>query len=128
MKIAHYAEVYGILIAPHNPYGPVALAAAAHAAAAMPNFTLLEHCRLRPWFEDVQKVAVPIVRGYVDLDELGETAGAGSGAGHGDDQESSPQAAGLQPLRHEGRVVATGLMALFSLGAIDAVQNNLHST
>ncbi len=25
MKIAHYAEVYGIQIAPHNPYGPVAL-------------------------------------------------------------------------------------------------------
>lgn len=77
MKIAHYAEVYGILIAPHNPYGPVALAAAAHAAAAMPNFTLLEHCRLRPWFEDVQKVAVPIVRGYVDLDELGKRPGLG---------------------------------------------------
>jgi galactonate dehydratase len=77
MKIAHYAEVYGILIAPHNPYGPVALAAAAHAAAAMPNFVLLEHCRLRPWFEDVQKVAVPIVRGYVDLDELGKRPGLG---------------------------------------------------
>ena len=77
MKIAHYAEVYGILIAPHNPYGPVALAAATHAAAAMPNFTLLEHCRLRPWFEDVQKVAVPIVRGYVDLDELGKRPGLG---------------------------------------------------
>ena len=77
MKIAHYAEVYGIQIAPHNPYGPVALAAAAHAAAAMPNFVLLEHCRLRPWFEDVQKVAVPIVRGYVDLDELGKRPGLG---------------------------------------------------
>ncbi len=77
MKIAHYAEVYGIQIAPHNPYGPVALAAATHAAAAMPNFVLLEHCRLRPWFEDVQKVAVPIVRGYVDLDELGKRPGLG---------------------------------------------------
>ena len=77
MKIAHYAEVYGIQIAPHNPYGPVALAAAAHAAAAMSNFVLLEHCRLRPWFEDVQKVAVPIVRGYVDLDELGKRPGLG---------------------------------------------------
>lgn len=77
MKIAHYAEVYGIQMAPHNPYGPVALAAATHAAAAMPNFVLLEHCRLRPWFDDVQKVALPIVKGYVDLDELGKRPGLG---------------------------------------------------
>ena len=32
MRIASFAEIYGILVAPHNPYGPVALAAAAHAA------------------------------------------------------------------------------------------------
>ena len=77
MKIAHFAEVYGIGIAPHNPYGPVALAAAAHAAAAMQNFEILEHCRLRPWFDDVQALRVPISGGRVDVDELGRRPGLG---------------------------------------------------
>ncbi len=77
MKIAHFAEVYGIGIAPHNPYGPVALAAAAHAAAAMQNFEILEHCRLRPWFDDVQKTRVPLSGGYVDVEELGRRPGLG---------------------------------------------------
>ena len=54
LRIAAYAEVYGVLMAPHNPYGPVALAANAHACAAMPNFLILEHCRHRPWFDEVQ--------------------------------------------------------------------------
>lgn len=54
LRIAAYAEVYGVHVAPHNPYGPVALAANAHAAMCMPNFLILEHCRHRPWFNDVQ--------------------------------------------------------------------------
>ena len=37
LRIASYAEVHGVQIAPHGPYGPVALAAAVHACAAMPN-------------------------------------------------------------------------------------------
>ena len=77
MKIAHFAEVYGILIAPHNPYGPVATAASAHAAAAMQNFLMLEHCRLQPWFDDVQTLAVPISHGHVDVNELAKRPGLG---------------------------------------------------
>ena len=77
MRIASFAEIYGIQVAPHNPYGPVALAAAAHAAAAMPNFLILEHCRLRPWFEQVQTLAVPLKGGYVDVVELGQRPGLG---------------------------------------------------
>ena len=77
MKVAHFAEVYGIGIAPHNPYGPVALAAAAHAAAAMQNFEILEHCRLRPWFDDVQTLRVPVSGGYVDVGELERRPGLG---------------------------------------------------
>ena len=77
MKIAHFAEVYGIGIAPHNPYGPVALAAAAHAAAAMQNFEILEHCRLRPWFDGIQKTRVPLSGGYVDVEELERRPGLG---------------------------------------------------
>ena len=110
MKIAHYAEVYGILIAPHNPYGPVALAAAAHAAAAMPNFTLLEHCRLRPWFEDVQKVAVPIVRGYVDLDELGKRPGLGVELDMEMIKNRPHRPLGANPFVPQGRVFASGLV------------------
>jgi galactonate dehydratase len=69
LKIAHCAEVYNVRMAPHNPYGPVALAAAAHACAAMPNFLILEHCRLRPWFEQVQKFGPTIKKGCVELDD-----------------------------------------------------------
>ncbi|MFA6111876.1 MAG: enolase C-terminal domain-like protein, partial [Candidatus Latescibacterota bacterium] len=77
MRIAAFAEVYGIRVAPHNPYGPVALAAAAHAAAAMPNFLILEHCRLRPWFNQVQTQAIPLNGGYVEVAELARRSGLG---------------------------------------------------
>lgn len=77
MKIAHFAEVYGVFVAPHNPYGPVAMAACAHAAAAMQNFLILEYCRLRPWFDDVQTLAVPICGGYIDVKELAKRPGLG---------------------------------------------------
>ena len=77
MKIAHFAETYGISMAPHNPYGPVALAASAHAAAAMSNFLILEHCRLRPWFDDVQIQRVPLNGGYINVNELAKRPGLG---------------------------------------------------
>ena len=77
MKIAHFAEVYGITIAPHNPYGPVALAAAGHLSAAIQNFDILEHCPIRPWFEQVQTLRVPVVKGYIDVNELGKRPGLG---------------------------------------------------
>ena len=76
MKVAHYAEVYGIRVAPHNPYGPVALAAAAHCAAAMQNFLILEHCRYLQW-DRVQKVRLPINHGKVQVDDLAARPGLG---------------------------------------------------
>lgn len=42
-KIAAWAEVYSMLVAPHNVGGPVSTAAALHFAAATPNFAVLEH-------------------------------------------------------------------------------------
>jgi galactonate dehydratase len=42
-KVAAWAEVYDVLIAPHNVGGPVATAAALHMAAATTNFKILEH-------------------------------------------------------------------------------------
>ncbi|MBM3459849.1 MAG: mandelate racemase/muconate lactonizing enzyme family protein, partial [Armatimonadetes bacterium] len=77
MRIAHYAEVYGIRMAPHNPYGPVALAACAHAAAAMQNFLILEHCPIQPWFDRVQVAPLPREGGYIDVAELGKRPGLG---------------------------------------------------
>jgi galactonate dehydratase len=69
MRIATYAEVYNVTVAPHNPYGPVALAAAAHAAAAMPNFLILEHCRHRPWLDEVQLQGPRVVDGAITLED-----------------------------------------------------------
>ena len=43
IKIAAMAEAHQILVAPHNPNGPVGTAAAVHAAAVMPNFLILEY-------------------------------------------------------------------------------------
>ena len=65
LRIASYAEVHGVQVAPHNPYGPVALAASVHAAACMPNFLILEHCRHRPWFDEVQVFGPSIHNGRV---------------------------------------------------------------
>jgi galactonate dehydratase len=43
LKIAVMAETYNIVVAPHNPNGPVGTAASVHAAAVMPNFLVLEY-------------------------------------------------------------------------------------
>jgi len=73
-RIGAYAEIFGVSVAPHNPVGPVAMAASVHAAAAMPNFLILEYCRRSPLFHQVQKSGIRIVRGYA---ELPETPGLG---------------------------------------------------
>ncbi len=66
-KIAAMAEVYGVKVAPHNPYGPVALAAAVHFAAATSNFLILEYCRRTPLFFQVQKQGIEIANGHAEL-------------------------------------------------------------
>lgn len=42
-EIAAAARMHGILVAPHNPSGPVASAASAQLCATLPNFYILEH-------------------------------------------------------------------------------------
>jgi galactonate dehydratase len=42
-KIAAMAEVYYVTVAPHNPLGPISLAACLQLDACMPNFLLQEH-------------------------------------------------------------------------------------
>ncbi|MFH1007768.1 MAG: mandelate racemase/muconate lactonizing enzyme family protein [Candidatus Latescibacterota bacterium] len=69
LRIASYAEIHNVRVAPHNPYGPVALAASAHACAAMPNFLILEYCRHRPWIHEVVKFGPQVAEGCVQLDD-----------------------------------------------------------
>lgn len=73
-KIATMAEVYGVKVAPHNPYGPVALAAAVQFSAATSNFLILEYCRRSPLFAAVQDYGVVVADGFA---ELPQSAGLG---------------------------------------------------
>lgn len=67
LRIASMAEVYNVKVAPHNPYGPVALAANLHACAAMPNFLTLEHWRYYSFFNEVQQYGPQVKDGYLEL-------------------------------------------------------------
>lgn len=61
MKIAAHAETWGIGMAPHNPLGPIAGAAALHFAVSSPNFVIQEEMAgAVPWFDEV--VQGPIMR------------------------------------------------------------------
>lgn len=67
LRIASMAEVYNVKVAPHNPYGPVALAANLHACAAMPNFLILEHWRYYSLFSEVQHYGPRVANGHIEL-------------------------------------------------------------
>jgi len=63
--IAEFADLYGVLIAPHNFSLPIAFMANVHAAAAMPrNFIAFEHHMADiPWWEDLVKgVEKPMIK------------------------------------------------------------------
>ena len=68
-KIAAWADVYSVLVAPHNVGGPVGTAAALHLAAATPNFAILEH--FNDFADEYVKAAAPgnpeVVDGYFAL-------------------------------------------------------------
>jgi galactonate dehydratase len=52
--IARCAQARGVAVAPHNPSGPVAMAASAQAAAALPNIRFLEYAWGEvPWRADL---------------------------------------------------------------------------
>jgi len=63
-KIAAMCETAGIGIAPHNPLGPIASAAALHFAVATPNFVIQEEMTgAVPWYDDVVQGPVQRVDG-----------------------------------------------------------------
>lgn len=68
-KLAAWAEVYYMLVAPHNVGGPVSTAAALHFAASTPNFKIQEH--FNDFAEEWVKGAAPgnpkVVDGYFTL-------------------------------------------------------------
>ncbi|MBO0731458.1 MAG: galactonate dehydratase [Acidimicrobiaceae bacterium] len=67
-KIAAFAETYSMSVAPHNPNGPVALAAAIHFALATPNWTIQEMITDDvPWRDDVLRQAVEVEEGYAGV-------------------------------------------------------------
>jgi galactonate dehydratase len=79
--IAGMAEAHYATIAPHNPLGPISLAAGLHLAAAIPNFLCQEH---RSLGEGYLKKPFVMKGGFVDIPtgpglgiELDETALAG---------------------------------------------------
>jgi len=64
-RIAAMAETAHVQVAPHNPSGPVAMAATVHAVAALPNFSILEYAFGEvPWRETLIAPAETIVDGY----------------------------------------------------------------
>jgi L-alanine-DL-glutamate epimerase-like enolase superfamily enzyme len=71
--IAEFADLHGVLIAPHNFGLPIAFMANVHAAAAMPkNFIAFEHHMVDiPWWKDLVKgLEDPLIReGYVRVPE-----------------------------------------------------------
>jgi len=67
LKIAAMAETYNILVAPHNPNGPVATAASVHVSAAVSNFLILEYA-LSPTRDECQAGDVlKAVKGRIEL-------------------------------------------------------------
>jgi galactonate dehydratase len=66
-KIAAMAEPYNVPIAPHNPNGPVGMAAAAHVGFCTPNFLALESTHSRSWQWELVDPPLEIVDGYVRL-------------------------------------------------------------
>ena len=69
-KIAAIAETYQVMIAPHCPRGPVAVAAGVHFAACTPNFLILEYATDEggiPWRQELIDEPERIVNGRMAL-------------------------------------------------------------
>ena len=69
-KIAAMAEAYHLPFAPHNPSGPVAMAATLQLAACTPNFYLLETMATDiPWRADLTTEHLVFRDGYFEIPE-----------------------------------------------------------
>lgn len=69
-KMAAMAENYYVAIAPHNPSGPVANAAALHLAASIPGFRILEICLTDVnWRSELTNERVVYENGHIKIPE-----------------------------------------------------------
>lgn len=70
-KIAAMAETYYVSVAPHNPLGPLATAAAIQFATSTPNWLIQESLRSDvPWRDEVVTNPISVKDGYVIPSEL----------------------------------------------------------
>lgn len=68
-KIAEMADLYHMLVAPHNASSPIGIMAAVHACAAIPNFLALEY-HYNPAWERLIKHERPIMQdGFIKVPE-----------------------------------------------------------
>jgi galactonate dehydratase len=69
-RIATMAEAYNIMVAPHNPNGPLSTLASAHVSAAIPNFFRQEFMfNDVPWRDEVISRPIKVKDGYLHLDD-----------------------------------------------------------
>ncbi len=69
-RIASMAESYGVLIAPHNPNGPLSTLASAHVCAAIPNFFRCEFMLNDvSWRDEVIDHPLEVENGYLNLSD-----------------------------------------------------------
>ncbi len=65
-KISVLCDTYGVMMAPHNPLGPVATMVNIHLALSTPNFLIQEVMRADvPWRQDVFTTAPEFKDGYI---------------------------------------------------------------
>ena len=102
-KIAAMAETYYVSVAPHNPLGPIATAAAVQFGFATPNFLIQEAIRSDvPWRDEVVTTPIRVVDGHVSLPErpgLGIEVDEVAAARHPFEQEVL-----MQPYHGDGAV------------------------
>jgi galactonate dehydratase len=68
-RLAAWADVYNVLLAPHNVGGPVSTAAALHVAACTPNFMIQEHFNdfADSWVKQAAPGVPEVLDGYFSL-------------------------------------------------------------
>ena len=69
-RIAAQAEMYNVMVAPHNPNGPLSSLASAHVCAAIPNFFRQEFMFTDVlWRDSVISRPLPVRDGFLHLDD-----------------------------------------------------------
>jgi galactonate dehydratase len=105
-KIAAMAEAYFVGVAPHNPLGPIANAAALHFALSTPNFLIQEDMLTDvPWRWDVVRHSMTTQDGYWlpnDAPGLGVEVDEAAAAAHPFRQEVMPS---IAVRAHDGAVL-----------------------